>query len=412
MKVKLFFKVIMGIWLCLLLIGICEAKISPKIKPKANPAISSPSLSSAKEIFNEEFYENHNNWAETKNNDVNMKVANGYYAIENKSKKDTYCPCVTLDINPDQDFLIESNIAKGDGSDHSGFGIVWGFQNTNNYYTFKINGDGYYSYVKYATEKTETLIDWTLSSYIKKENTTNKLTVKRNGDKILFFVNNRQVNEVPFDKFFGNNIGLSVDPKLKIKVDNLKIIQGSHGLTLDGILLREDFSDNSNSWFEGDDKEISAKVANGQYLLEHKTDKTNYLINHPLELNAAQDFKIEAIVSQTAGANNVPFNLIWGGKDEDNFYFFGVTEDGKYIIGKNNAGQKVNAVELTPSQFIKTKLAANKLGIQKSGGKIKFWINDNQVNEIPFEKFFGNNVGFELLGKGKYEIDNLVVVNR
>ena len=75
-------------------------------------------------------------------------------------------------------------------------------------------------------------------------------------------------------------------------------------------------------------------------------------------------------------------------------------------------GQKVNVVELTPSQFIKTKLATNKLGIQKTGSKIKLWINDNQVNEIPFEKFFGNNVGFELLGKVKYEIDNLVVVNR
>jgi hypothetical protein len=411
---KAFYKVVVAVWLCIFIISVCDAKISPGIKPKATlvPTASSGSLSSPKEILNEEFFDNHNNWAETKNNDVNLKIANGYYAIENKSKKDPICPCVTLDINPDLDFLIEANIIKVDGANDAGFGVVWGFQNTNNYYSLKINGNGYYSYWKSNNEKSGVLIDWTLSSFIKKENAANKVTIKRIGDKLLFFVNNHQLGEASYEKFFGNNIGLNIDPKLKLKIDNLVVIQGNHNLTMDTNLFKEDFGDNTNGWYEGSDKEVTAKVVTGQYLLEHKADKTSYFINHPVEINTAQDFKIETIVAQTAGASTIPFNLTWGGKDADNFYFFGINGDGKYAVGKNSAGQRTNVIDWTPSSAIKIKLATNKMGIQKSGNKIKIWINDNQVGEIPFEKFFGNNVGFELVGKAKYEIDNLVVGNR
>jgi hypothetical protein len=406
---RLFFKVILVFGIYLLIVGGAgEAKNRPT-KSKPNP-VSQPVVSSAKEIFNEEFFDNRNNWAETKSNEVAFKVANGYYALENKGKKGSYASCVTLDINADQDFLIEANIAKTDGSNDAGFGIVWGFQNANNYYVFKINGDGYYSCWKYNNDKVEASIDWTLASYIKKENTMNKVTLKKIKEKLQLFVNDHQLAEVPFEKFFGNNIGVSIDPKLKLQVDNLIVIQGSRILTLDG--LKEDFFENSNNWYEGSDKEITAKVMTGQYLLEHKTDKTSYLIGHPLDLNPARDFKAETIINQTAGSANVPFHLIWGAKDADNFYFLGINGDGKYMVGKNNGGQRVAIIDWTPSPAINTKPVRNKLGLQKVGSRIKILINDNPVNEIAYEKFYGNLVGFELVGKGKYEIDNLVFGNR
>jgi hypothetical protein len=127
-------------------------------------------------------------------------------------------PGTIYDYYPDQtlppDFLLEGTASFGGAVDNA-YGLIFRVQagqESDEFYAFRISGDGFY-----VVEKTEgndliPLIDWTASGLIdQSEGGANVLTVEGEGNTYRFYINGRQVNSLSDDTFSGGAFGLIVD---------------------------------------------------------------------------------------------------------------------------------------------------------------------------------------------------------
>lgn len=87
-------------------------------------------------IFEDDFISNANNWKEANNNQRMLKIRNGKYVFEHKRQEKSWYVWKTIPIDQDLDFQIQVTIQKVNGIDNHGYGIVWGMEDTDNFYRF------------------------------------------------------------------------------------------------------------------------------------------------------------------------------------------------------------------------------------------------------------------------------------
>ena len=174
------------------------------------------------------------------------------------------------------------------------------------------------------------------------------------------------------------------------------------------ILFEDTFTDNRHGWTEENTEEFSLNVINGQYVFEHKRNRGFWAVWKGIDFNQYHDFSIEATIKKVAGVEgDYRYGIIWGVKDANNFHHFGVFCNGNYSYGKCEPGEWHST--RGHSTYIDTENCANKLTILKEGKRIKFFINNNYVDETDFESFFPSNIGFIVENAQKIEIDYLRV---
>jgi hypothetical protein len=149
-------------------------------------------------------------------------AAGGQYAFELKPYAGPiydYYAEVTL---PDQ-FLLQAT-ASYDGAANNAYGLVFQVlpaeteDGPDQFYTFRISGDGFYTVEKVAAEMA-TLIDWTATSAIKQEaQAQNVLTVEGNGPSYNLYINGQLVDsftDTPAEagqvSYSGGSVGFIVD---------------------------------------------------------------------------------------------------------------------------------------------------------------------------------------------------------
>lgn len=428
-------------------------------------------------VFLETFDDNRNGWFETDNAEIFRKVQNHQYIFAHKRDKGNWYswPKKKIELNEDQDFSIETVVTKLDGIDDHGYELVWGARDVKHNFAFGISGNGHYRYSKYKDGKWESLTKWTPTDAIHKFNTTNKLTVQKNGDVIRFSINDQQVLEKPYERSFGSKVGICLNQRMKVAINRLIITQQPteneaartllEGYLLKGntlgfithcekagytkneayvrvadihmangdyeaaaihleragwsvkdpkksVLLNEQFDDNNNKWFEKDDAEVFYKVQNGQYHFHHKREKGGWFSWPKIIVNidSSGDFRIESTMTKISGVNDRTYDIFWAMKDNRNYFSFGINGNGSYLYGKYVQGQWKALIDWTPSTQINRGNLTNSLAVEKSGDKIKFYVNDHLVDERPYQKGLGKRIGFILNGPMAVEIDNLTVV--
>lgn len=179
------------------------------------------------------------------------------------------------------------------------------------------------------------------------------------------------------------------------------------------VLLDDSFKDNSNIWNEWDRQVSKMDVVEkrDQYVLKHNRKK-GILVSHiNVDLNQKRDFKIEALIYKQGGTKHSGYGILWGGKDDYNFYSFLVTGDGVYMFGKvdNNVWKSSTGDWKDNSAIQHGRKAFNKFTVLKKGSQYTLSINDTPVAKVPFEPFFGNRVGFNVNRKQKVLVEYIRV---
>jgi hypothetical protein len=109
----------------------------------------------------------------------------------------------------------------------SAAGVLFRYQDEDNFYYYRISPDGSYSLVLYHAGERQVLIDWTEAPEIKSRNQVNHLRVEAVGDRIRMFVNDKLLAEVSDDTFAKGEIALAVSTFEKggatFKFDNLLV---------------------------------------------------------------------------------------------------------------------------------------------------------------------------------------------
>jgi Leucine-rich repeat (LRR) protein len=174
-------------------------------------------------IYDEQFYNNNNQWTESSSEDSELQVADEHYLFEHKKDDASWMSWNSVGVDYTQDFSIEAAIEKIHGPESSGYGLIWGLEDTKNRYQFLVNGNGAYTYAKTIDGTWEAVIEWTESSFVNTGNAANTLSVRRLGDDVQLYINHRYVATVPFEETFGPKAGFFVHGPTKVGIDYLLV---------------------------------------------------------------------------------------------------------------------------------------------------------------------------------------------
>ncbi|HVS90694.1 MAG TPA: hypothetical protein VHE59_01595 [Mucilaginibacter sp.] len=157
------------------------------------------------------------------------------------------------------------------------------------------------------------------------------------------------------------------------------------------LIYYNNFNSDKPAWGDYDDQYSNAKVAGGKYMLTHKQHSYS-LIGNDVSIDYSRDFAIETTFSCPSG-RNFPIGLSFGGKDVYNAYYFGISQNGQFIIFSLNSAGNQTLVNWTAAASIQQGNAPNKLRIEKRGNQLRYFVNDTQVAATAVLQPYGNRVG-------------------
>ena len=184
-----------------------------------------------------------------------------------------------------------------------------------------------------------------------------------------------------------------------------------------GALLRDDFSgEQTCGWREYNQGGAVVEIADGT--LSISTSQTGQI----WWTNAGRNFS-DAIITvqarQTSGPNNNAYGVICRYQDENNFYFFLISGDGYYAVGKYVTGED-RPIYLTPNQeyifsdLINQGVATNLLRVSCAGDELSLSVNGLPLITVTDNSFDGGDVGLGVStleqGTAVVQFDDLLVL--
>ena len=169
-------------------------------------------------------------------------------------------------------------------------------------------------------------------------------------------------------------------------------------------IVNERFYANYLNWPEDAVPDYSSSVNNGTYLLKYNKETGSRSFDISTDLNPGANFFIETSGRATQCGKESGFGIVWG-KGRSGFFSFVVSADGSFFVREARAdGNNKYLVKRTPSKSIRTGGQENKLRVQFHPEVFEFFVNDVFVARIPFQKFYGDNLGVILYGRQEVAI--------
>lgn len=174
----------------------------------------------------------------------------------------------------------------------------------------------------------------------------------------------------------------------------------------------ENFQNNINQWWVGNNNDAMAEIKDGRYIL-HKKSAGDWQVWSTTNIthNQSRDFQLDTAVKFLQGAENFGYGIAWGLRPGDNysFYYFIVSANGQFTYGKYTDAKYSNIIPWKESPAVKKGQAVNVLRVVKSGNMLHLFINNTNVGAAPVEPFFGNTIGFHVGNQVMCEAYNLSV---
>jgi hypothetical protein len=192
-------------------------------EPVAIPAAEAPRVANATHV--DEFENNEHQWYETTSPQVEIAIRDGSYRIDHKNDSQGWIAWNAAGLEPNTEFAIEAEFRKVDGVLDYGYGLLWGVtRDAKSYHSFRISGNGLYSYRYEDAGNATTIIDWTPSGAIAPGlGATNTIHIRRVGDTLAFYVNGLLVDTTPYIPALGTMVGFKVDNRQVVEVERLVV---------------------------------------------------------------------------------------------------------------------------------------------------------------------------------------------
>lgn len=196
------------------------APITDAINPDDTPAEIPENLVVA---YEEDFSDSFSGWDDAFDAYTRKVYGNNRYQIEVTTENLVAWGLANRDV---ADFEVEVEALVEDGGIDNSHGLLFRFQDPENFYRFDISGDGYFLLSKYLDGNWITLQDWTPSEFIMLD-TPNLLKISAFGPSITAWVNGEQVASITDDSLthgnFGFFAGTFADPYVWVSFDNLNL---------------------------------------------------------------------------------------------------------------------------------------------------------------------------------------------
>ncbi len=146
-------------------------------------------------------------------------------------------------------FTVEVDASQVSGYDDNEYGLVYGYQDQENYYEVAISGDGYAGFFAKAAGDWHTIVRFRPEESVNPGNALNHLRLEVDEGRLSFYINEQLAFEDFDDRFRDGFIGFGCgpfkEPGLHCSFDNL-IVRDHDG----SLIWQDDFDDNSGTWSE------------------------------------------------------------------------------------------------------------------------------------------------------------------
>jgi S1-C subfamily serine protease len=199
-------------------------------------------------LFQDFFNDNANNWHVGQDLDWKAEINQGKFMIEHFLENNSIVIPKTVKIDPSQDYFIECSTLWISGKEDYPYGLYFGGMDGNNYLNFCISANGYFKYSLNIDGNYRDLIKPTKSAHINVSG-SNKLTVIKSSNTLIFFINSEQVATYNYDGIFGNKVGFIIFNAQKIAFDDLSIGLLSNKKTLEPDQNNSQWKGNGSGFF-------------------------------------------------------------------------------------------------------------------------------------------------------------------
>jgi hypothetical protein len=184
----------------------------------------------------------------------------------------------------------------------------------------------------------------------------------------------------------------------------------SSGTTTGAVLFSDEFENADTSAFSADETNSAAYAFTGG-AFEISVKKPNLIVWDVLrgqygDASVAVDTTIVQGKQTAAG-------LIFHLQDDDNFYIYTITDDGRYGLDVYKDGKGQILIDWTESPAIHPPGEVNRLRVETTGSRIRLYANDELLDEISDATFVRGKAAFvvnRFVGAGSSAtFDNLVV---
>jgi hypothetical protein len=422
--------------------------------PVSRPSRTAPSTTTSPDFrpaFTGDFATNRNGWKAGIKGDYHYQIGMGRYSIRKRNVNTqqvafSYVPLPTdINLNAADLFTIKIDVLADSGRVPTG-GLLFGVKDSLNFSAFTLNNKGEVSIIRVTNG--ETFTDYMPGDFFKPgvpvDRNRNRLTVRRKGYALHFYVNDREIRDSPyrFKMLAGNSVGM-ISSAYWTAFQKLSVTLGASGPDLPTTYttmvetptptvstpipekkpapivetpvseapkpvntapntFSETFTKNQNRWLVGQKNGYELEISLGNYYI-HKTSAStvnparSYISLPPtIDLNKAESFTVTIDMIVPPGVQP-DGGLLLGVKDVNNFCQFRLMGTNQVSIKSlSNGGTFANYMPGKPTPpRVNVSRERNTLMVKKELNQLHFYINGEEVEDSPhvFRKFSGNKIG-------------------
>lgn len=216
-----------------------------------------------------------------------------------------------------------------------------------------------------------------------------KKQIEQSESKLLYSLfwlwKNNSVDELAFEVLKEGNTSKAIEIWEKsVFINSNKIYKQQ--IIHENLIKSFDFDDEDN-------ENHSVKKNGAEYIIERKKPENKYsFVSALAAIDYGDNWSIECETSWESGIENNSYGILFG-KNEGNFYFFGISANGNYTFNKVSDWVFRKCIEWTSTTKINIR-EKNHLQIKKTDNTLTFYVNGYLVNSFSSEPFFGKYFGF------------------
>jgi tRNA A-37 threonylcarbamoyl transferase component Bud32 len=207
------------------------ATLSPTVAPTATPASEAtaeadtdPTVEAGGPLYMEDFSSPGAEWEVSENEGARYRVDAGAYSIEVIKTNWIAWNLIGQEL---ADFEVEFEVALVEGDRYNDAGLLFRFQDADNYYEIDINGEGSFAIGKEVNDEWVQIVEWTSDPSVQAFGRVNRVRLVAEGTRFTLYINDEYLASFSDDSFGSGGIGPVVtaydEPPARATFDNIKI---------------------------------------------------------------------------------------------------------------------------------------------------------------------------------------------
>jgi serine/threonine protein kinase len=207
--------------------GTATPTLTPPAAATATPASTATAGTTVElgaPLYEEDFSSPGTEWEISESEEARYRVDGGTYSIE--VFKANWIAWNMIGQSFD-DFEIEFEVALVEGDPYNDAGLLFRFQDADNYYEVDVNGQGSFAIGKEVDDEWAQIVEWTSSPAVKPFGGVNRVRIVAKGNQFALYINDEFLSEFVDDSFASGGLGTVVtaydEPPARATFDNITI---------------------------------------------------------------------------------------------------------------------------------------------------------------------------------------------